>query len=209
MVVGRPATIQRDPSKIMRTANELHLPVGVPARIILQSNDVIHSFWVPNLAGKQDLIPGRENDITLRAAARSASTAASAPNFAGCSTPTWRSIVIVEQPCRLRQLVAAASCAPPFAPPTPLAQAGYDLCHQRQCSTCHNIAGTPAAARVGARPHPFRQPPHDRRRHAADEPGQPLRLGRRPAVAQARQQHADDRTRARASCTPSSPIWRR
>jgi cytochrome c oxidase subunit 2 len=54
-----------DASKTLRTANELHLPVGVPTRIILHSNDVIHSFWVPSLAGKQDLIPGRENDITV------------------------------------------------------------------------------------------------------------------------------------------------
>jgi cytochrome c oxidase subunit 2 len=54
-----------DVSKMVRTANELHLPVGVPVRIFLRSNDVIHSFWVPSLAGKQDLIPGRDNDITI------------------------------------------------------------------------------------------------------------------------------------------------
>src|SRR5205085_9082251 len=54
-----------DASKTLRTANELHLPVGVPVRIFLNSNDVIHSFWVPSLAGKQDLIPGRQNDIIL------------------------------------------------------------------------------------------------------------------------------------------------
>ena len=41
------------------TANELHVPVGRPVRIELEAEDVIHSFWVPNLAGKQDLIPGR------------------------------------------------------------------------------------------------------------------------------------------------------
>ena len=52
-----------DASKTLRTANELHLPVGVPTRIILNSSDVIHSFWVPSLAGKQDLIPGRENEL--------------------------------------------------------------------------------------------------------------------------------------------------
>src|SRR5438270_8358232 len=54
-----------DSSKMVRTASEIHLPVGVPVRIMLRSNDVIHSFWVPSLAGKQDLIPGRETDITL------------------------------------------------------------------------------------------------------------------------------------------------
>src|SRR3954462_2703605 len=54
-----------DTSKSIRTANELHLPVGIPAHITLQSNDVIHSFWVPSLAGKQDLIPGRQTDVTI------------------------------------------------------------------------------------------------------------------------------------------------
>jgi len=48
------------------TANEIHLPVGKTARIELESGDVIHSFWVPNLSGKMDLIPGRHNvlDVT-------------------------------------------------------------------------------------------------------------------------------------------------
>src|SRR5204862_335278 len=55
-----------NPSRVLRTANELHLPAGVTAHIVLRSDDVIHSFWVPNLAGKQDLIPGRTNDISLR-----------------------------------------------------------------------------------------------------------------------------------------------
>src|SRR5206468_2687567 len=54
-----------DVSQIVHTANELHLPVGVEAEVQLESNDVIHSFWVPNLAGKQDLIPGRMTDIQL------------------------------------------------------------------------------------------------------------------------------------------------
>ena len=54
-----------DSSKMVRTANEIHLPVGVPVRIMLKSNDVIHSFWVPSLAGKEDLIPGRDTDITI------------------------------------------------------------------------------------------------------------------------------------------------
>ena len=55
----------QDASRNVHTANEIHLPVGTPAMIYLKSNDVIHSFWVPNLAGKQDLIPGRVNDIVL------------------------------------------------------------------------------------------------------------------------------------------------
>jgi cytochrome c oxidase subunit II len=55
-----------DPSQQFTTANELHLPVGRPVAVRLQSSDVIHSFWVPNLHGKMDLIPGRENWIWLQ-----------------------------------------------------------------------------------------------------------------------------------------------
>jgi cytochrome c oxidase subunit II len=47
------------------TANEIHLPVGQPVRLVLTSNDVIHSFWVPELHGKMDLIPGRVNTLEL------------------------------------------------------------------------------------------------------------------------------------------------
>jgi cytochrome c oxidase subunit 2 len=54
--------------RVMLTdANELHIPAGVPVAVSLRSEDVIHSFWVPTLAGKMDLIPGRTNRIVLQA----------------------------------------------------------------------------------------------------------------------------------------------
>ena len=54
-------------SRSFETANEIRLPVGVPVRVVLKAQDVIHSFWVPNLHGKTDLIPGRVNETTLLA----------------------------------------------------------------------------------------------------------------------------------------------
>ena len=48
-----------DPSRQLRTANEIRIPVGRPVKVLLDSNDVIHSFWVPSLNGKEDAIPGR------------------------------------------------------------------------------------------------------------------------------------------------------
>src|ERR1041384_1295538 len=51
--------VNDDPSRIVVTANEIHIPVGRPVQIRGTSNDVIHSFWVPNLQGKRDLIPSR------------------------------------------------------------------------------------------------------------------------------------------------------
>jgi len=56
-----------DPSRTFVTANELHIPVGEPVRIRLASADVIHSFWVPALAGKTDVIPGQINETWLQA----------------------------------------------------------------------------------------------------------------------------------------------
>jgi cytochrome c oxidase subunit 2 len=55
------------PSNIVRTANEIHLPVGTPVKVQLDSRDVIHSFWVPSLRGKKDLIPGHPTRIWLQA----------------------------------------------------------------------------------------------------------------------------------------------
>ncbi|MBS3647823.1 cytochrome c oxidase subunit II [Pseudaminobacter sp. 19-2017] len=58
---------QGDQSRIFVTANEIHIPVGEPVRVRLISNDVIHSFWVPALTGKTDLIPGRINETWIEA----------------------------------------------------------------------------------------------------------------------------------------------
>src|SRR5690348_7280586 len=59
--------VDPDPSKIVVDANELHIPAGEPVQVKLSSRDVIHSFWVPNLIGKRDLIPGYTSSIFLDA----------------------------------------------------------------------------------------------------------------------------------------------
>src|SRR6185295_18328123 len=56
-----------DASSIFTTANEIHIPVGMPVTLSLKATDVIHSFWVPNLHGKKDLIPGKISTIWLQA----------------------------------------------------------------------------------------------------------------------------------------------
>jgi len=136
-----------DVSKTLRTANELHLPVGVPVRITLRSNDVIHSFWVPSLAGKQDLIPGRENDITI-VPKKVGVYRGQCAEFCGTQHAHMALVVNVDSYGDFskwwqRQL------RPAFAPATPLAQAGYNYVTTGPCAACHNIAGTPASATVG------------------------------------------------------------
>jgi cytochrome c oxidase subunit 2 len=136
-----------DPSKIIRTANELHLPVGVPVRIMLDSNDVIHSFWVPSLAGKQDLIPGRETDITI-VPQKIGIFRGQCAEFCGTQHAHMALTVDVESYADFLKWWQL-QLRPAFAPRSPLAQAGYNYVTTRQCAMCHNVAGTPAGGRVG------------------------------------------------------------
>jgi cytochrome c oxidase subunit 2 len=136
-----------DPSKTLRTANELHLPVGVPVRITLHSNDVIHSFWVPSLGGKQDLIPGRDNAITI-VPKKIGIYRGQCAEFCGAQHAHMAIVVSVDSyPDFLKwwQL----QLRPALAPRTPLELAGYNYVTTRQCALCHTIAGTPAGGSIG------------------------------------------------------------
>lgn len=136
-----------DSSKTIRTANELHLPVGVPVRILLNSNDVIHSFWVPSLAGKQDLIPGRQNDITL-VPQKVGVYRGQCAEYCGAQHAKMALVVDVDSYGDFlgwweHQLQPAP------APAAPLAKMGYTYVTAGPCSACHAVSGTPASAIVG------------------------------------------------------------
>lgn len=135
-----------DPSKAVRTANELHLPVNVPVHVTLKSNDVIHSFWVPNLAGKQDLIPGRQTDIELLPM-RTGVFRGQCAEFCGVQHAHMALDVIVEPLVDFQRWYAHQLALAP-APATPLQLAGYRYAVSRECSSCHNIAGTPASGQI-------------------------------------------------------------
>jgi cytochrome c oxidase subunit 2 len=136
-----------DPSKIVRTANELHLPVGVPARIRLQSTDVIHSLWIPNLAGKQDLIPGRTTDLSLLPL-HAGIYRGQCAEFCGLQHANMALDVTVESPADFARWRTAQLASPP-QPATPLTQLGQALVVNGPCASCHNIAGTNASGQVG------------------------------------------------------------
>jgi cytochrome c oxidase subunit 2 len=136
-----------DASKMIRTANEIHLPVGVPAEVSLQSNDVIHSLWIPNLAGKQDLIPGRVTDLQLLP--RKVGTyRGQCAEFCGIQHAHMALDVTVESKADFEKWVAAQQRVA-FAPATPLELAGYRYVTTRECSVCHSITGTPAGGTIG------------------------------------------------------------
>jgi cytochrome c oxidase subunit 2 len=135
-----------DASKMIRTANEIHLPVGVPAEIMLQSDDVIHSLWIPNLAGKQDLIPGRVNDIQLLPQ-KIGTYRGQCAEFCGVQHAHMALDVTVESKADFERWVAAQQRVA-FAPTTPLQVAGYRYFMTRECSSCHNVTGTAANGQV-------------------------------------------------------------
>ena len=135
-----------DASKTLRTANELHLPVGVPVRLFLASNDVIHSFWVPSLSGKQDLIPGRQNDITI-VPKKIGIYRGQCAEFCGLQHANMSLVVVVQSyPDFIKWWTHQLQPAP--QPTTPLALAGYNYVTTHQCSSCHNIGGTPASGQI-------------------------------------------------------------
>lgn len=134
------------PSQTLRTANELHLPAGVPVRVILKSSDVIHSFWIPNLSGKQDMIPGRSNGIIIRPEKPGVYRGQCA-EFCGLQHAHMGFDVTVQSPEEFRAWWTR-SLQPARAPATALQKAGYAYVTTRECSTCHQILGTPASGTV-------------------------------------------------------------
>jgi cytochrome c oxidase subunit 2 len=128
------------PDQYLSTANELHLPVDRPAHIKLVANDVIHSFWAPNLSGKQDLIPGRTNYLTVTPR-RVGEFRAQCAEFCGLQHAHMALTLTVEKPgefdrWRAQQLIPAA------APSTPDQMAGQQLFQSKACVLCHAISGT-------------------------------------------------------------------
>ncbi|MBW6425402.1 cytochrome c oxidase subunit II [Rhizobium sp. XQZ8] len=137
----------REPVHAFQTANEIHIPVGKNVRVLLESIDVIHSFWVPSLAGKQDLIPGRENVLTLRAE-KPGFYRGQCAEFCGLQHSHMAFVVIAEDEQNYRQWEATQR-ATPSEPREAEALAGKAVFMARQCSACHTIRGTQATGISG------------------------------------------------------------
>lgn len=129
------------------TANEIRIPVGRPVALTLDSPDVIHSFWVPALAGKVDMVPGRSNTLVLQAD-RAGTYRGVCAEFCGASHAQMRLLVVAMPPAGFeRWLQAQARGAAP--PAQPLAAQGRTAFLGNGCGACHAVRGTPAAGRVG------------------------------------------------------------
>lgn len=129
------------------TANELRIPVGRPVRLELTSNNVIHSFWVPNLAGKLDMIPGRTNVLTFTANAPGISRGQCA-EYCGGAHALMSLFVVAQTPSEYDDWLRTAS-GPARAPATPLLEQGQRLFLASGCGACHAIRGTAASGVIG------------------------------------------------------------
>jgi cytochrome c oxidase subunit II len=135
------------PDRIVQTANEIHMPVGQPVLLKLFSRDVIHSFWVPSLNGKRDLIPGQENTFWIEADREGAYTGECA-EFCGHQHANMRFAVLAEPPEKFQSWLAAQR-QPAHAPQTTAEEHGRQVFLAGSCILCHTIAGTPAAGNNG------------------------------------------------------------
>jgi cytochrome c oxidase subunit 2 len=127
------------PDQGITTANEIHLPVGVPVQIQLQTADVIHSFWVPELHGKMDLIPTRINNIVLKADDTGVYRGECA-EFCGLQHAHMGFMVVVEKKADFDNWVNAQN--QPAAQPTEQAAVqGQKVFMSAGCVFCHTVRG--------------------------------------------------------------------
>jgi cytochrome c oxidase subunit 2 len=136
------------PQGLVETANELRLPVGERVEVELSSPDVIHSFWVPSLAGKMDMIPGRTTRLALEPT-RTGVFRGTCAEYCGASHALMAFDVIVTEDDEFQRWLQTQSTPAAAAPVDPMAQRGQDAFLANGCSACHTIRGTAAAGRIG------------------------------------------------------------
>jgi len=138
------------PDDLVVTANELHIPVGRPVLLELISRDVIHSFWVPSLHGKRDLIPGHDSTTYIQADQPGVFRGQCA-EFCGAQHAKMGFLVVAEAPVTWqtwlqRQRLPAA---PGEALTSTTERHGRELFLHGTCPMCHAVSGTTAGATMG------------------------------------------------------------
>ncbi|HYH17667.1 MAG TPA: cytochrome c oxidase subunit II [Azospirillum sp.] len=139
------------------TANAIVIPAGRPVEFVVTTADVIHSFWIPNLAGKIDMIPGHVNRLTLTAN-RPGTYRGQCAEYCGAQHTRMAFDVTVLPPARFADWLAGQGRPAP-EPADPVLVAGRDAFLKAGCGECHAVRGTPAAGtrgpdltHVGSRP---------------------------------------------------------
>lgn len=143
---------------VMEDANELHIPVGRPVVLELQSADVIHSFWVPHLSGKKDMIPGRRTLLRIEAD-RAGSFGGVCAEYCGGQHALMGFVAVAHTPAEYRAWwttrmarLASAGTMPVTVSTTAASGGSPDgrtLFMASGCAACHRVAGTLANGRAG------------------------------------------------------------
>lgn len=136
-----------DKSKQFSTANELTIPVGRPVRIALHTADVIHSFWVPNLHGKQDMINGHPGEILLKAD-RAGTWRGQCAEFCGLQHANMAFWVNAVPMADYVQWLDEQQ-KPSRIPATVEQRKGLETFLSSPCALCHTIGGTDASGKPG------------------------------------------------------------
>jgi len=142
-VEGTPGVAKSLPGGGVESANELYLPVGKRTEILLGSPDVIHSFWVPAIAGKTDAIPGRVNRLVLAPTRLGVFNGVCAEFCGDAHAQMGFRVVVVSEADYAARIAAEAEPAAVIDHP------GRALFMGNGCNACHAVRGTEAAGRVG------------------------------------------------------------
>jgi cytochrome c oxidase subunit 2 len=136
------------PSEFVTSPNEIHIPVGVPIVIKAMSRDVIHSFWVPNLHGKRDLIPGQVTNFWIQAD-RPGVYRGQCAEFCGHQHANMAFVVVAEPMGKFKEWIRhqRGNATEPAA--STAQKRGQDVFLASSCVMCHTVRGTTAASRVG------------------------------------------------------------
>lgn len=133
--------------RTLETANEIHIPTGRPVRFTLTSADVIHSFWVPGLGGKLDMIPGQRNSIVLQAD-RPGTYRGQCAEFCGAAHALMAFHVIAHEPAGFDDWLERER-DDAIAQSIPFVARGKELFLDAGCGACHTVRGTPADGTLG------------------------------------------------------------
>jgi cytochrome c oxidase subunit 2 len=139
----------RDPlaSRRLITANEIHVPVGRRIRVEVESRDVIHSFWAPNVHGKIDITPGYSGNTYIQLDTPGTYQGRCA-EFCGLQHAHMDFFIIAHTPAEFARWYEA-QLRPAASPADTLQQKGQQIFLSRQCAMCHAIRGTEADSRIG------------------------------------------------------------
>jgi cytochrome c oxidase subunit 2 len=128
-------------------ANEIRLPVGEPVEFELESLDVIHSFWIPSLGGKVDMIPGRRTRLMLKPT-RTGTFRGACAEYCGASHAFMNFSVVVQEREAFDDWLARQA-RPARHPTQALPSRGHEVLIANGCGACHTLRGTAADGVIG------------------------------------------------------------